>query len=211
MIQLRETDLPPSLKRKHEAQVRFFQRKLVEPSHLWAIGGITTAVVATAVCLALRLPWWAVALSLLAPVIAVSNSIDDLRWRKTWRHCLEWNRNQIPSRVIEIVVEAAGCWEFEEIEDEGAAFLFRDTEENWLFLFGQEFYQSNSWPCLKFAVRFGSSGGHLETVRVSEKVEPERVLSGEQKEDLIPRNGSWEIVSSPPTTVLDELRRKAGS
>jgi hypothetical protein len=144
------------------------------------------------------------------PIIVVSNSIDDLRWRETWRHSLEWNQKQASSKIVEISVESVGYWEFEELEDEGAAFLFRDAGGRWLFLFGQEFYRSERWPCLRFVVRFSPGGGHLETVPSSESVEPERILGGEEKEDLIPRNGSWEVVDSQPGGVLDALRRQAG-
>ncbi len=208
MIKIFETDLPESLRKKHEAQRRFFAHKLQKRPHLWAVGGVTVGLAASISASVLSLPWWVVALSFAVPILAVTNRIDEIRWRKTWRECLEWHQTEIASRVVEVQVDAMEFWEFEELEDEGAALLFHDADDHWIFLFGQDFYPSRNWPCLSFTIRFSPHGGHLETLPKSEQVDPTRRLDGHLKESLIPRNGTYEILTASPDCVLDELRQR---
>jgi len=208
MIKIIETDFPESLRKKHEAQRRFFARKLRRKPHFWAVGGVTVALVASISASVLSLRWWIVALLFVVPILAVINRIDEIRWRKTWRESLEWHQREISARIVEVQVDAIEFWEFEELEDEGAALLFHDADDDWIFIFGQDFYPSRFWPCLSFTIRFSPHGGHLETLPKSERVDPTRRIDGHLKESLIPRNGTYEVLTASPDCVLEELRRR---
>lgn len=54
--------------------------------------------------------------------------------------------------VSETYVEAAGLVEFEEFEDEGACWAFQVEPDRILFITGQQFYESEQFPCSPFRI-----------------------------------------------------------
>jgi hypothetical protein len=82
-------------------------------------------------------------------------------------------------------VDASAYAEFEEVEDEGAAYAFQTAPDRLLFLHGQEFYPTDTFPALRFALVYplteAGTPAEMWIDTESPPATPERVLPGALK------------------------------
>ena len=82
-------------------------------------------------------------------------------------------------------VEATAFAEFEEVEDEGAAYAFQVAPGRLLFVTGQEFYPTADFPALAFALVYplteGGAAADMWIASDGPRARPDRVVSGEAK------------------------------
>lgn len=82
-------------------------------------------------------------------------------------------------------VEATAFAEFDEVEDEGAAYAFQVTPGRLLFVTGQEFYATADFPALAFSLVYplteGGAAADMWIASEGPRARPDRVVSREVK------------------------------
>ena len=109
-----------------------------------ALAGLT--VLASDVSPLIVVSFWFVTTVLIGLWVAVAENSQRRKLRLALSRTLE------SGRVREIRVVASGVVEFEEEEDEGACYAFQIADDRILFVSGQEFYASASFPNSDFAL-----------------------------------------------------------
>jgi hypothetical protein len=107
-------------------------------------------------------------------------------------------------------IRASGFLEFEEIEDEGACYVFQLDGNRLVFIQGQEFYDEAQFPSLDFSLVFplDEAGGRVDMFieKRGAKARPERRVPAKVKQELaIPED--LQFVEGTLAGLEDRLRR----
>lgn len=174
MFEARDRNLTDLERRRLERQAAGLRREgAVVLRRILLAAVVTCGVLALLTILASDVAWPAI-VAVWGVIAAVVGGWTWLQESRSWRaRAAQLESARRAARVHEVRIASHACVELEEVEDEGACYAF-DTGDGFIvFVAGQEFYPSGSFPSSDFSlVHLLEEAGRLVDFRLEIHGEP---------------------------------------
>ena len=153
--------------------------------------------------------FWAIFIPIAASLMMLGRRMNMISDREITRQTLMHVEQQLAAPTLRVMhVQATEFWKINEVEDEGATYIFKVGERQWLLIHGQDFAPQKRFPSMEFKIVMGISDSLIQIKGLGEKSEPTRVLPANKNGVLSPIGKFYLVVDAEENIVIQTLENE---